>query len=127
MCGNDLDFLHVVGVEKHDIPTHGFRDSGTRRRDMIWRGLRSVLFSAHGVCDVVVDAVGREGADGVGIRGSDDLVEHLHRRHVVDKDEIFHDDEEAFAIQSDGADSGGKGELAHGGLALGVDDAQMPR
>lgn len=154
MCGNDLDLLHVVGIEQHDMATHGLGDALVAWRDVVRQGTLQELLLAHGVCDVVVLDIGREGADGynvggvlagrrgeegaqeesvqaaervgytVWVGGSDDLMEALHVCNVVDKDEILHDDQQASPVQSQSTDPGGEGEFAYGGLPLCVDDAE---
>lgn len=127
VCGNDLDFLHVIRIEKHDISTHGFWLSGACRRDVCRGRLSHVFLLAHGVGDVVVRTVWRESANGIRVRGSDELAKQLHGRNIVDEDEVLHDDEKTFTVELEGADPRREGELAYGGLAFCVDDAQMAR
>ena len=70
------------------------------------------------VGDVAVLRGGREGADGGGVRRGGYRVEKGHVTDVVQVDLLLEDDGESFAVQSDGEDGGGKGELADDGGAL---------
>lgn len=62
--------------------------------------------------DVAVFRGRRECADGTWVRRSGDCEEKAHVGNVVEVDLGFEHDREAFAVQTDGEDSGGKGEFA---------------
>ena len=54
----------------------------------------------------------------VGVGGRVDGVDEFHVGDVVEVDLVFEDHDEAFAVEADGEDGGGEGELADGGASL---------
>ena len=52
---------------------------------------------------------------------------HLEGGQLVDMNPSLEDCDEAVAVEADGEDGGGKGEVRDGAVGGGVEDAELPR
>lgn len=81
----------------------------------------------QGVCEVTILRGGGERAYGSWIWRRRNGVQETHVADVVDVDFLFQDDHHSFAVETDGEDGRGEGELADDGRSLRVLYDQVPR